>query len=412
MNGIRLIQMAACVLAWAASFGSPSDAAPTREPMTAERTAVVHFHEHVSDTDIASFADRHNLDVAYRFQTIPALLIRTTGPREEFVARHRADANVRLIDIDDVLAETGTMPNDPLYSDQYYHENAGQPACGLDAGADLADIDAERAWDLSTGSSSVVVAIVDTGVDIAHPDLAANIFSNPNETLDGVDNDGNGLIDDVNGWDFVEGNNDPSHPVTDNGFHGTRVAGAAGAVGNNGLGLAGASWNVSLMPLRVGTNSSISTPLAAAAIDYAVATGADIINNSWGSHNANSTLEATIAAASNAGVLVVNIAHNTLTFPCGGSNNDVCPIYPANFNYPLNLSVAGTDQFDNLWLGSRFGPNTVHLAVPSKGIRSTNQSFLCSEGADQAMPEDGPDGADLDRGDDAGRLDRPARCRP
>lgn len=389
MNRSRAVRPATCALALMIFFGPVAWAAPSPEAGTTERIAVIHFHDHVSAAEIASFREAHRLDVAYRFQTIPALLVRTRGPRAEFAARHRAHAVVRLVDTDDFLAETGTLTSDPLCTEQSSHAPAGAIGGGTEPGLEFADIDSERARALSTGSSSVVVAIVDTGVDIAHPDLAANIFMNPDEVLDGMDNDGNGLIDDLHGWDFVGEDPDPSHPTSDTGFHGTRVAGVIGAVGDNGFGVAGVSWKVSMLPLRVGSDRSIIPSFAAAAIDYAVASGADIINNGWGSPSSSPSVQAAIAAASSAGVLVVNIAHPPATSSCGGRNHDAGPIYPAHYGYPLNLAVAGTNEAGELSAGSRFGPNTVHLAAPTRAIRTTSglndiAAYGCYAGASVA----------------------------
>src|SRR5262249_17056604 len=147
-----------------------------------------------------------------------------------------------------------------------------------------ADIDAPEAWDVTTGSSRVVVAVLDTGVDYTHPDLAANIWTNPGEIPgNGIDDDHNGYVDDVPGYDFA--NNDPD-PMDDQG-HGTHVAGTIGAVGNNGVGVVGVAWNVRIMALKFLDSAGNGTVAnAIRALNYAVANGATISNNSYGGNTA------------------------------------------------------------------------------------------------------------------------------
>lgn len=198
------------------------------------------------------------------------------------------------------------VPDDPLLADLW----------GLDA------IDAPEAWDLNTGSRSVVVAVIDTGVAYGHPDLAPNLWTNDDPPGNG-DEDGNGKVDDTHGWDFVQ---DDATPLDYNG-HGTRTAGTIGARGNNGLGVAGVSWDVSLMPLRAGDAAGSFSPAAvAAAIAYACAEGADVVNGSFTMASSDPAIEAAVTSAACAQTLFVFAAGNgSADLELSGAGHDAYP---------------------------------------------------------------------------------------
>ena len=227
----------------------------------------------------------------------------------------------------------------------------------------MSNIKAPEAWNISQGSDDVVVAVLDTGIDYNHPDLAANSWINGDEIAEsGQDNDGNGYVDDRRGWDFY--NND-SNPYDDHG-HGTHCAGTIGAVGNNNLGVAGVSWRVKLMPVKfLASNGAGTTFGAIAAIDYASENGADIINASFGGSFKSDAMEAAIARARDRGVLFVAAAGNS------ASNNDSKPQYPANYDVDNIISVAATDSSDKLTFFSNYGALTVDIAAPGLQILST-----------------------------------------
>src|SRR6266568_3634701 len=222
------------------------------------------------------------------------------------------------------------VPNDPQFGALWGLNNIGQTG-----GVAGADIDAPEAWDTTTGSNQVIVAVIDTGIDRTHPDLAPNIWVNPGEIPgNGIDDDGNGYVDDVYGYDFYNRDADPS----DDHGHGTHVAGTIGAAGDNGIGVAGVNWNVRLMSVKfIGADGFGFTSDAIDAVVYATDMGARVMNNSWGGGEYSQALADAISAANAAGVLF----------------------------------VAATDASDNLASFSNYGPGSVHLGAPGVSIFST-----------------------------------------
>jgi len=265
-------------------------------------------------------------------------------------------------------------PNDSHYHLQWAFNNEGQMVNGT-GGTPDADIDAPEAWEVETGDDRVIVAVVDSGVDYRHPDLSANIWDNPGEIAgNGIDDDGNGYVDDVRGWDFLDGDNTPM----DAHGHGTHVAGIIAAVGNNGLGVAGVSWNARIMPLRFLDASGWGlTSDAIGAIEYADAMGAHIINNSWGGGGYSYALREAIEASS---AVVVCAAGNE------GRNSDFFPDYPAGYPSLNIVSVAATDQNDNLAIFSNYGVSTVDMAAPGTNI------YSCRPGRQTVWRDDFDDG--------------------
>ena len=251
-----------------------------------------------------------------------------------------------------------TTPDDTSFNDLWGLHNTGQTGGTADA-----DIDAPEAWDIQSGSSNIIVAVLDTGTDWDHEDLADNIWINAGEILDGADTDENGKIDDVRGWDFINDDNDPDDELTF--FHGTRVSGTVGARGNNAKGITGVCWTVSLMTVKMMVNTGGSTEQEIAAIQYAVAMGARIINASFGSPDYTQSEYDAILSANQSGVLIVAAAGNA------GTDNDTTPVYPASYNLPNIISVAASDHNDGLWGGSNYGATTVDVAAPGVDIIST-----------------------------------------
>ena len=267
-----------------------------------------------------------------------------------------------------IYRAAATIPNDPRFSSLWALDNTGQAINGA-VGTSDADIDAPEAWDATTGSDSVVVAVVDTGVAVDHPDLAGNVWTNPGETgagkeSNGIDDDANGYVDDWRGWDFVDNDNTPRDLVG----HGTHVAGIIGSSGNNGSGATGVNWNVSIMPLRVlGGDGSGTTADVAAAFEYARDNGAIIANASLGGPTFSRTVADAIVAAPD--VLFVAAAGNE------AANNDLTGAYPCNYPSANVLCVAATDANDNLAGYSNYGAANVDLGAPGSRILATQPAF-------------------------------------
>jgi subtilisin family serine protease len=266
----------------------------------------------------------------------------------------------------DFLLSAETIPNDPSFGQLYGLHNTGQTVNG-DPGTADADIDAVEAWDTGTGSSDIVVAVIDTGIDYTHSDLVNNIWTNPGEIPGNLlDDDLNGYVDDVHGYDFYNFDGDPF----DDNSHGTHVAGTIGAQGNNGVGVAGVNWDVTLMALKfLPASGSGPTSGAVAAVNY-VSMMSDrginirLTNNSWGGGGYSQFLYDAIANNRNRDILFVAAAGND------GTNNDTVPHYPSSYDLDNIIAVAATNNDDNL-APYNWGPVSVDLAAPGYNIRST-----------------------------------------
>jgi len=254
----------------------------------------------------------------------------------------------------------------------------------------MAKIQAPMAWDSSTGSSSVVVAVIDTGIHYTHEDLGPNMWRNPGEIAgNGIDDDNNGYVDDVFGVDLANNDSDPA----DDFNHGTHVAGTIGAKGNNGVGVAGVNWNVSIMAIKL--HDGVGNATAADAIEafqYVTmmknrGVNIRVTNNSYGgapeAAGFDQALKDAIDAAGNAGILNVFAAGNNAT------NNDIVPFYPASYTSPSILSVAASTATDARAGFSNFGLSSVDLAAPGQGILSTiigTSSYGFNSGTSMATP--------------------------
>lgn len=287
---------------------------------------------------------------------------------EEAVDVYEESPDVKYAQPNYLLYPTKTA-NDTYYDKYLYGQNnTGQNINGS-AGISDADIDAPEAWDVITGSQDTVVAVIDEGVDVDHPDLRDNIWRNPGETSgNSIDDDKNGYVDDVNGWDFA--NDDASvydpDPITGYGDeHGTHVAGTIAAQGNNSVGVSGVNWDARVMSLKFLGENGGTTIDAVEAINYAVNKGVKISNNSWGGGGYSQALYDAINRADSVGHLFVAAAGND------SSDNDTRASYPANYDLSNVISVAATNNQDTLAGFSNFGVKKVDLVAPGVDIVST-----------------------------------------
>lgn len=272
-------------------------------------------------------------------------------------------------------------PDDAQFDQLWGMNNTGQTGGTFDA-----DIDALEAWDYTTGNGNIVVAVIDTGVDYTHEDLAANIWVNPGEIAgDGIDNDQNGFVDDIHGYNFAYNNGNPM----DDHDHGTHVAGTIGAVGDNAIGVAGVNWNVQIMAVKfLDSSGGGSISNAIQAIHYAVQNGAHISNNSWGLNGSYSqAMQDAIAAARDAGHIFVAAAGNGNAAGVG-LNNDATPFWPANHDLDNVVAVAALNHNDQKATFSNFGATSVDVGAPGVGILSTTigDTYSSFSGTSMATP--------------------------
>lgn len=272
-------------------------------------------------------------------------------------------------------------PQDPDFGKLWGLKNTGTNDPNSRSGVSGADISAIAAWGVERGSRSVKVAVIDTGIDYNHSDLVEQMWVNEAEKngKEGVDDDGNGFIDDIHGYDFANNDGDP----LDGHGHGTHCAGTIGATHNNDIGVAGVMENVTLVALKFLTDSgSGSTEGAIKSIDYATKLNVDIMSNSWGGGGYSQALKEAIERAAEQGIVFVAAAGNSST------NNDTKPHYPSNYEVNNVISVAASDSGDELASFSCYGAKTVHIAAPGKNILSTvkGNKYAVYSGTSMATP--------------------------
>ncbi|MCU7245600.1 MAG: S8 family serine peptidase, partial [Microcystis aeruginosa WS75] len=379
----------------ASSLASVPSAAPvTSELEPAATSTLAPFAPYAPNQLIVKFKKGITTAQVAQFQSLCSAVstrtIKLTGAQvwklsgslsvEKILAQYRSNPIFEYIEPDYIrtvgtITPKATFPNDPSFNQLWGLHNTGQNGGTADA-----DIDAPEAWDIQKGNPNLVIGVIDTGVDYNHQDLVGNIWTNPGEIAnDGIDNDGNGYIDDIRGWDFAYNDNNPSDVYG----HGTHVSGTIAGKGNNGGGVTGVAWNAKIMPLKfLDDTGSGSTSNAILAINYATAKGVKLTNNSWGGGGYSQALYDAINAAGQAGALFIAAAGNN------SANADINPMYPAAYNLANIVSVASTTRTDDLSWFSNYGLTSVDLGAPGSDIYSTtpNNTYATYSGTSMASP--------------------------
>ncbi|MEK7952651.1 S8 family serine peptidase [Luteolibacter soli] len=356
------------VLAIATGFAMAEDA-------YVEGEVLVTFKPTVDNTGADAALARRSLAVAQRFDRISrqrgkvSTLVREKNRgTAKLIAELKADPTVETVEPNYIRHVSAAASGDPDFTKLWGLHNTGQTVNGVVATAG-ADTRFSEAWALARQNGpEVVVAVADTGLDLTHPDLSGNLWTNPGEIAgNGIDDDGNGRIDDVHGFDFTAN----TGSMSDSGEHGTHVAGTIAATGGNGLGITGLQFHAKLLPLKVSSNGeSITSSAVLSAFDYAVsmkARGVNIvaINASFGGSSSSSTELAAIQALRDAGIVLCAAAGNS------AANNDTTASYPANYAVSNIISVAALTPTNQLASYSNYGATTVDLAAPGSEIYST-----------------------------------------
>jgi len=321
---------------------------------------------------------RHFADLSRRRGKQTGLVHSNRRTTAQLIAELKSDPDVETAEPNYLRWVTTMTPNDPYFTNQWALQNTGQTisgSYGVIAGTAGDDIHFVPAWALAQqpGTNPPVVAVIDSGVDYRHPDLASNIWINTAEKpTNGLDNDGDGYVNDYYGYDFADNRPDPM----DSGFHGTHVAGTIAAIGNNNVGVIGVDYRARIMALRASSDgSSLSDSAIISAIQYATmmkGRGVNVvaINESFGGGGYVSTEVSAMQAAGNAGILFCVAAGNGINNNGISSDNDTTPIYPASYRLSNEIVVAAADQNDNLASFSNYGTNTVDLGAPGVNILS------------------------------------------
>ncbi|EQC43710.1 S8 family peptidase [Bacteriovorax sp. Seq25_V] len=309
------------------------------------------------------------------------------GLEQESVEMLKNDSNIEYVEknwivtLDNEVTSEVMTSTDSMYSKQWGLKNTGTNSGGwFSSGKAGEDVNAERAWEIQKGNKDIVVAVIDTGIDYRHPDLQANLWVNEAEKNGepGVDDDGNGFVDDVYGYDFANNDADP----IDGHSHGTHCAGVIGAA-HNGQGVMGVMSKVKLMGIKFLSDSGSGETIGAIkSIEYAIKNGANIMSNSWGGGERSEALKEAIVAAKDAGILFVAAAGNE------SNNNDSRPTYPASYDVENVITVGAMDGKGNKASFSNYGKESVHVFAPGVNILSTvkNGGYQKMSGTSMATP--------------------------
>ncbi len=366
----------------------PATAQTPASPEFADGELIVRFKRRASPAKRARIHAAAGTNVRRALLLPNTYLVRFNRHRDvRDVARiYRSRGAVKYAEPNFIRTYDSTIPNDPTFGELWALHNQGQTINGAAGTAD-ADINAPEAWDVTQGSSSVVVGVVDTGVDYNHTDLAPNIWTNPADPPGNGDEDLNGVTDDHHGYDFLDGDSDPMDTVG----HGSHVAGIVAARGNNGTGTAGVSWRSQIAPLRVCDSIGCDDAALADAFTYAGQMGFRIVNASIsGSTDPGSTVSAAIAASPN--TLFVAAAGNGGGDEVG-DNIEAAPEYPCSYTAANVVCVGATDSSDRLATFSNFGSTSVDLAAPGQYVLSAwkraagQDQHAYQSGTSQAAPQ-------------------------
>jgi subtilisin family serine protease len=337
--------------------------------LSAETLFVVKFDENKKMKNVKS-ALNNNPNVEY---AEPNFIYEIVKPQETFSVNS-------LLARTTSLEPTAYTPVDAKFGQLWGLANTGSNDPRGGSGVEGADIDAIKAWSITKGDRRVRIAVIDTGIDYRHPDLKDQMWVNTAELngTEGVDDDGNGYVDDIHGYDFANNDGDP----IDGHSHGTHCAGTIGA-SHNSIGVAGVMADVEFVAIKFLTDSgSGSTEGAIKSIDYATKMNVDLMSNSWGGGGRSQALEDAIQRAADKGIVFTAAAGNSST------NNDQRPHYPSNYDVKNVISVAATTSGDGLASFSCYGRRTVHIAAPGHNILSTtkNGGYASYSGTSMATP--------------------------
>ncbi|VAX35724.1 hypothetical protein MNBD_PLANCTO03-923 [hydrothermal vent metagenome] len=357
-----------------------------------ERGWVLQFEDALDESQMAQavqgLADRMGTEVV-SFDSIARgkyASVELASNPSDFTMRNAVAAlpEIKGLSPDKVYMPT-RLPDDPLLSNAWQYDNTGQNIPGSGVGTIGADVFSSEAWDITIGSQDVIIAVLDSGIDLDHPDLQANIWTNPGEIAgNGIDDDGNGFVDDVNGWDFGDLDNNPNDDAPAPWLgHGTAVAGTIGAVGNNGIGTVGMNWDVSILPIKIPNNQGF-------AFDSSIIGGHDYLtmmiteygynivasNNSYGAPNAAFYADFPDGLDAERDAISAFIATGATFVAAAGNDafdndNPDVTFFPASYKIPGLISVAASDNKDTLAGFSNYGAESVDLAAPGEQVYTT-----------------------------------------
>ncbi len=372
------------------STGAQTSSDEEDEPPFVPGQLIIGFRAGVTGEEIATFYEDYNFTEASDLDGNPndtdeeeKLAYVPAQVTQDFIASVERDPRVEfaepnyLLSVDfgpnEFMWPQALTPDDPQFDEMWGLNNTGQTG-----GTDDADIDAPEAWEITTGSTEILVGVIDTGVDYDHEDLAANMWVNPDEIPDnGIDDDDNGYVDDIHGINAI---NDSGDPMDDFG-HGTHVAGTIGAKGGNGLGVIGVNWDIRIIACKfLGASGGGNSANAVKCFKYfnqLKAKGYKVLitNNSWGGGGFSQALKEAMAATDqpdNTPILHVCAAGNA------GNDNDSIPAYPGSYDLDNILAVAATDHHDLYASFSSYGAVAVDLAAPGVEILSTVPTGNCA----------------------------------